>query len=236
MELEKFENRIKKVLGEREIKPSAAGWEKLEQRLEKKKEKRPYLLYFTSAAAIAAIFFVLGSYFTSPIASEEPQLVEQPSVEPVFQQKQEKSEANQLIASEEIEEVEKEKKPSAKRGVKNVIFEAPLKETPSEEIALTEEVTSEEEGSFNSSIHTSSKLKDQLAEQNFSREVTDHEVEALLLLATVELKADTAYTVHASDLLHQVEYELDQSFRQKVFEVVKDGLKKAKTAVANRDF
>ena len=236
MEPEKFENNIKKVLGEREIKPSAAGWGKLEQRLEQNRKKRPYLLWMTSAVAIAAIFFVLGSYFNSLIPSEEPQIVQEAVQEPVLQEKQDEPEMIEVAVSEEEEEIKEEKKPSAERGVKNAIFEPPVSETSSEETAIAQEITSEatnEQSSAEQQLIAQAEIP-QEEPQDVPRN-TDYEVEALLLLATAELKADSTYTVNADNLLHQVEYELDQSFREKVFEVVKDGLKKAKTAVATRD-
>ena len=246
MEPEKFEKEVKKVLEAREIKPSAAGWEKLEQRLQKGQKKRPYLLWMSSAAAIAAIFFVLGSYFNPPVASEGPQLVEEPTPEPVLEEKAREPEVIQMLASEEQERAKEEKKPSAERGVKNAIFEPPVSGTSSEETALAEETSSEEiliEEKITSDVKSEiNNSREEIAEADLplnrsgrSIKVSDHEVEALLLLATAELKADSIYTVNSHDLLHQVEYELDQSFRQKVFEVVKEGFKKAKTAVATRE-
>ncbi|WP_324721669.1 hypothetical protein [Salinimicrobium sp. HB62] len=235
MEPEKFENNVKKVLGEREIQPSAAAWEKLEQRLAPKKEKRPYLLWLTSAAAIAAIFFVLGSHFNSPIASEEPQLVEQTAEEPVLQEKTSEPEVIHLASSEEKEELKEQEKPSAKGGVKNVIFEAPVKKSSEAETAVAVEDPSELIQEPSESIEVISLPETAIAREEMVPGNTDLEVEALLLLATAELKADSTYTVKAGDLLHQVEYELDQSFREKVFDVVKDGFRKAKTAVATRD-
>lgn len=236
MESEKFENNVKKLLGEREIQPSANSWEKLEGRLEKKQEKRPYLLWMTSAAAIAAIFFVLGTYFNAPIASEEPQLVEQTPEEPILKEKTSEPEVIQLAASEEKEQQKEEKQPSAERGVKKVIFEAPLRESLKGETEVAAEVSSEvEAGSVIENKEAFSQPTTATAQNQGASKNVDLEVEALLLLATAELKPDVNYQVNSNDLLDQVEYELDQSFRQKVFEVVKDGIKKAKSAVATHD-
>ncbi|MDX1752384.1 MAG: hypothetical protein R3259_04310 [Salinimicrobium sediminis] len=233
MEPEKFENRVKKVLGEREIKPSAAGWEKLEQRLNKNRKKRPYLLWMTSAAAIAAIFFVLGSYFNTPIASEDPQLVDQKPEEPDFEEKTSEPEMIRVAVSEEQKEIKEERKPSAERGVKNAIFEAPVYK-PSAEIAeVSKEASEEAEAVTEKFPGLLEEIQTELAAQEIPEQVSDHEIEALLLLATAELEADPVYSVNPDELLDQVEYELDQSFRQKVFEVVKEGLLKAKTAVAS---
>ena len=241
MEPEKFENNIKKVLGEREIKPSSDSWDKLEQRLEKKEDKkRPYLAWISSAAAIAAIFFVLGTLFNAPIASEEPMVVEETPEAPVLHEKVQEPEVIQLAISEsdtEEEKTETTKRSSAERPSKNAILETPSATISEEEKLLAAENSSEapEEITPNNK-KLLAQVTTEVAEQNSPAEVTDLEVEALLLLATAELKADTTFTVNAHDLLHKAEYELEQSFRQKVFEVVKESLVKAKTAVANHDF
>src|SRR5690606_32751610 len=72
-----------------------------------------------------------------------------------------------------------------------------------------------------------------------NNEVTDAEVEALLLAAQKEINQKRLYNaqgkVDAQLLLASVEAEIDQSFREKVFEALKDGLITVKSAVANRN-
>ena len=241
MEPEKFENKIKALLEEREIKPSSEGWSRLEQRLEKKKKvTKPYLLWIGSAAAVAIIFFTLGTYFNAPIASEEPQVVEQAIEEPVLEEKIPEPEVIQLATSEgegEVESSETGKKSSGRTPSKKAIFETPIRNASEENNLVASEISSEAtEVVKPKSESLLAEHKPELSQPNIPLKVSDIEVEALLLLASAELKSDPAFTVDSRDLLHQVEYELDQSFRQKVFEVVKEGLSKAKTAVANQDF
>ncbi|MCC8360096.1 hypothetical protein [Salinimicrobium sediminilitoris] len=238
---EKFENKIKTLLEEREIEPSSQSWGRLEQRLEKKKKlRKPYLLWISSAAAVAVIFFTLGTYFNAPVASEGSQVVEQTSEEPFLEGKTQEPEVIQLATSEGKEEQkdpETEKKSSAKKPSKNVIFEPPVGDASEEESLLASEISSEAiEVVKPENELLLAENKEIISEPQIPSEVSDTEVEALLLLASAELKSDPVFTVNSGDLLHQVEYELDQSFREKVFEVVKEGLSRAKTAVANRDF
>lgn len=241
MEPEKFENKVKNLLQEREIKPSSGSWEQLEQQLEqKKKVKKPFLLWIGAAAAIAVIFFTLGTYFNAPIPSEEPQLVEQTPEAPVLEEKGGEPEVIQLATSEAkavVEKTEAEKRSSEERPVKNTIFKTPVGNVSEEEIMLASEITSKAPEAVKPEVQLLlAENKSEIFKSHNASEVSDTEVEALLLLAAAELKTDPAFTVDSGDLLHQVEYELDQSFRQKVFEVVKEGFSKAKTAVANRDF
>ena len=70
--------------------------------------------------------------------------------------------------------------------------------------------------------------------------VTDREVDSLLKVASKELLKDklakeSSRTVDAKLLLEDVEDEMGQSFRTKVYEVLKDGYKTVKTAVAQRN-
>ncbi|WP_299214952.1 hypothetical protein [uncultured Aquimarina sp.] len=68
--------------------------------------------------------------------------------------------------------------------------------------------------------------------------VTDAEVEALLRNAQIEITTQQilkSNTVSASALLLDVESELDESFKDRVFEALKTGFEKLKTTVAERD-
>ncbi|WP_299603046.1 hypothetical protein [uncultured Aquimarina sp.] len=74
-------------------------------------------------------------------------------------------------------------------------------------------------------------------EQN-NKVVTDKEIEALLLKAQHEITTQQilqSNTVNASALLLDVEAELDESFKDRVFEALKTGFEKLKTTVAERD-
>lgn len=74
-------------------------------------------------------------------------------------------------------------------------------------------------------------------EQN-NKVVTDEEIEALLLKAQHEITTQQilqSNTVNASALLLDVESELDESFKDRVFEALKTGFEKLKTTVAERD-
>ncbi|MFD2564273.1 hypothetical protein [Aquimarina rubra] len=68
--------------------------------------------------------------------------------------------------------------------------------------------------------------------------VTDEEVDALLRKAQLEITTEQilkSNTVSASALLLDVESELDESFKDRVFEALKTGFEKLKTTVAERD-
>ncbi|WP_027393103.1 hypothetical protein [Aquimarina latercula] len=71
-----------------------------------------------------------------------------------------------------------------------------------------------------------------------NKKVTDQEIEALLRKAQLEITTQQilkSNTVSASALLLDVESELDESFKNRVFEALKTGFEKLKTTVAERD-
>ena len=230
MEPERFEEHIQKQLQKREIKPSAGSWEKLEARLEQEEKPKQFQFWWIGvAAAIAGVFFFLGTLFNT---QTEPTVVEQPSEEIKVQEPVIKPEQKILIASEETEKEE-----------------IPAPETLPEKVKIskTETTVAVQEKPVENNIFGSAepevvdpKVENIVVEvKPTNTTVSDAEVDALLNSAMAELdQHHSSYAVesiHAEDLLQEVEYELEQNFRQKVFEVLKEGFSKAKTAVANRN-
>ncbi|GAA4277150.1 hypothetical protein [Aquimarina mytili] len=73
--------------------------------------------------------------------------------------------------------------------------------------------------------------------QNNNVHVTEDEINELLLQAQREIttkKIIKSNTVSASALLQDVESELDETFKERVFEALKTGFQKVKTTVAHR--
>ena len=77
-----------------------------------------------------------------------------------------------------------------------------------------------------------------LLEQN-NISLTDAEVDSLLKLAQKELFSERIFrdnhSVDAMALLADVESELDRTFREQIFDMLKEGYVKVKTAVVSRN-
>lgn len=240
MEPVKFEEQAKKQLQNREITPSEGSWERLEQRLDAQTDKKKVSFWWIgAAAAIAVVFFFLGSFFgDKAVVQQTPVVVETPSKD--VQQKVPQKEEHLITPQQEEKQLASEATPP-----KEIVPVEPRQKTPDQQqaLAVTSE-RSEEEAPYKEEVkNTFLEPREMIAltseEKGNPSEVSDAEVEALLMLASAEIEADPAYaesTVNAGRLLDEVEDELEQSFRDKVFEVLKDGLVKAKTAVANRNF
>lgn len=228
----KFEERIKKQLQKREIQPSAEAWEKLEVRLEQGgRPKQAQIWWLGVAAAIAGVFFFLGTFFKSPT---EPAVVEQNTeqvipAESVLQSRKEnrivseETEKEEISAPEPLSENVEIRKTEKRVAVQEALMEKPVLESGEPEL-----------------VPAPQKEDAVAAVSPGKTTVTDAEVDALLNSAMAELDQSQAVSgvqlVDAEDLLDEVEYELELNFRQKVFEVLKEGLSKAKTAVANRNY
>ena len=78
-----------------------------------------------------------------------------------------------------------------------------------------------------------------LLEDMANAEITDAEIDSLLRAAQQELFTDKILNsegkVDAMALLTEVEEELDDSFRDQIFEALKQGYLKVRTAVADRN-
>jgi hypothetical protein len=253
MGLNKFEKKAREKLEERRIKPAAGSWEKLEAKLnaeENKTSRKPWKYI----AAAVAVLLVAGTFLWNPSTSESPQIVEEPVNEIIKKPeiKQQLPEANTQIASEENKN---EKEISVIKKAKNEIAansKPSVKEDKTPEIAVSEEKKYEEaivletismeppilEGKL---IQT--KLEEVIAAAAKNGEISSDEVDALLAQAAAEISRERKSQLYISNsklsanaLLAEVEDEIYQSFKAKVFKVLKEGYLKAKTAVANRNY
>ncbi|WP_289022791.1 hypothetical protein [uncultured Salegentibacter sp.] len=254
MESNKFEKSVREKLEKRQITPSAQSWEKLEAKLDAKKDGNSRAVWKYIAAAVA-VLLVAGTFLWNGEVSDTPQIVEEPVNENIQKPeiKQEfTQEQNSSIASEENK---KKEESSVKKAVGNrdadkteaiVKNENSFKDTVSKEIAVEELVVLEEislEPPISEEKIFQSKLEEVIAEAANNDKISEDEVDVLLAEAASELSRErnlksytSTNTINANALLAEVEDEIYQSFKAKVFEVLKEGYLKAKTAVANRNY
>ena len=248
----KFEEEFRKQLGDREIKPSAESWSKLETQLNAKQRtnKGKPIWWIAIAASIAGVMF-LGNYGLSSI---EETTAPAPIVEkPMLQEKNPKSlEVNNSedvqVAIEEKQTREKKEETSSIKN--NVEF---IKRSSEDKTAVA---VTHVETETNNQVHRepepvsteeifSAKLEEVMArvasEETGGGEVTEADVDELLQKAAAEIQMEQqsgtrSASVDAESLLWEVEMELERTFRDKVFEVLKEGYLRTRTAVANRSF
>lgn len=228
-----WDNHIKESLEKRQLQPSPDAWDKLSGKLniQAKRVTVNRFWWIGLAASIVGIVFISSLFFnkneqsTNTVADTPKTKIEvendaQPlngnieNIEPI----KELSKKSQPVISNETQN---------NRGiVETKTIEA---ESPKQELVNSFEAK---------------KLKEVLAQiqelKNANDVVTEDEIDALLKEAEKaifkeKIKQANTQTVDADALLQDVEADLQQSFRDKVFEALKTSYETVKTAVAERN-
>ncbi len=231
MEPSKFEKHIVEKLSSREINPSDAAWDRISKTLDNKQEvrKNKRVYWYAIAASFIGLLFV--SFFVlnknNEVFPEEDKIVASPS--------------------EEVKKVEEEIKIMDKEVITFEKEDRKIEVTNTEsntETFINDWVETKENPQISDSIEKVLDFKiyevvAQVNELEKSKAISDAEVDSLLRKAQDEILLDKIFqkdkSVDAVSLLAEVENELDQSFRDQIFEKLKTGYFKIKTAVADRN-
>ncbi len=249
----KFEENIKDKLDKRTLKPSSNAWDRLSERLDDKgaKKKNRPLLWVGLAASVVGVLLIISQFFNNETGiNDVPKIVVVPEV---VEQHIDKT----IVVEEQanVENTTEGIKENQKAGVKKVIKKSVLMtpELNDEQTMIVQENDIEKlkKKSVGSPIEvpiesltfeqeTIQAVASQIQTLKDNNAVTDAAIDALLLEAQKEIQLNRLYNettgvVDANLLLQDVEAELDQSFRTKVFEAIKASYGTVKTAVAQRN-
>lgn len=259
----KFEENLKEKIEKRTIQPSEASWDVLAKRLDNQDKRKPKTVYFWVgiAASIVGVALVTTLFFNnSEFENSTPAIVDTETKEeqvkeevlnPVESQKEENT-----VAVEQVEDI----KTSTEKTITNqksgsVVPKSTKIVTPNKTVTIKEAVaatsTKEQEQvkknletPLNSLEFEKAKINDVVDEiKKLNLEdvtVSNAEIDSLLKQAEREILKNRLYnettrTVSADALLQDVEDELEQSFRAKVFDALKNSFDTVKTAVAERN-
>jgi hypothetical protein len=232
-----WDNHIKESLEKRQLQPSQDAWSKLQSRLEseEKRKSNKTFWWLGLAASIVGIVFISTLFFnkneqpTNNIVvtpktvieaennTKQPDIINEQPIE-IVEQIKEQPKQNQPIPSDKIQDKQ--------QLVETTNIEL---EKPKEDIINTFE---------------DEKLKEVVAKiqdlKNANDVVTEDEIDALLkdaekAIFKEKIKNTNTQTFDADALLQDVEADLQQSFRAKVFEALKSSYETVKTAVAERN-
>lgn len=239
----KFEKHIKKELEQREIQPSAKAWERISSELEASSQPKKKNYFWYVAASLIGLLIASTVYFKSsgePIeqsiqvvenpdrAEEGTQGIVETTVEVVSEQFVDHDEAV------EEQETNEPMKSNQVQDTKKVLAEVGQDKTMKDKLELPLEKSEE---LINTKIWEVVAQVDLLEQQNEA--LTDAEVDSLLRKAQQEILSNRLFrddrSVDAMALLSEVEDELDKSFRDQIFESLKSGFIKVRTAVADRN-
>ena len=249
----KFEENIKEKLDKRTLQPSSESWNKLSGRLDSSDSKPTKKVYWWLgiAASIVGILFITNQFINNqptqiitPEIVNTPEVIEEGSNNAIINKDIEKviPNVNESIANTEVREtllLQQNNLDAESSNKEEVVIaqtnQAPIrtleKDIPTDTILKT--LTFEEQ-----------KIQDVVAQIDLlkqeNKEITDAAIDALLFEAQKEITLDKLIhkqtgMVDADLLLQDVEAEVDQSFRSKVFEALQRSYNSVKTAVANRN-
>lgn len=231
----RFEDQVKKQLGDREINPSAHAWERLSEQLDGENDKKG--IAFWKYAVAACMIGLLGTLLWYQFDQQEVEQIEQQIVKEEINIK--KEEPVKYNESSDVIELEKVSDSEVAAIAEDIKIEQPA--LAKKEIKNTVEIANQDTETMN---YFDTKVAEVVAEvqrlKNEKDSITDAEVEELLALAERDIKLQSIInqntkTVDANALLLDVEAELERTFRDRVFEALKNGFNKTRTAVANRN-
>lgn len=232
METNSFNNQIKNQLEQRTMEPSAKSWEQLRSKLDKKDKKNIPVYYWWIGVAAS---FVGGILLVSLIFNKSPDnsqiQVTENNTEIILDTEEKllgkplqmiESITNQDIKAEEKIKPKKVDQPVSENTPEMVVEPSGAKKVLEEKLQPFEI-----DGAI---AETAEKIK--------ITNVKEAEVDSLLKKALAEIserRSQNTEVISANQLLEEVEFEVERSFRERVFELLKDGFNISKDALANRN-
>lgn len=240
----KFEKHFKKELEEREIQPSTKAWGKLSEKIgatPPQASKRGYVWYAIAASFVGLIILSVVLFNAKAPILETKTIVVEDDKEVIeemidFQNVEIEKTNTEVVA---IEKIPKDK---ANVNIVKASINVVKKEALVEQLAkVTDDLqpllSDDSEGIINAKVLEVLAQIDILEKNNEA--ITDAEVDSLLLKAQEDILKEKLFnlnnSVNAMALLTEVEDELDQSFRDQIFESLKTKFLEVRTAVADRN-
>lgn len=240
----KFEKHIKEQLEEREILPSSKAWEQLSEKMDAvtpQSNKKGYLWYAVAASVIGLIMLSVVFFTTESTILETETIVVEEQKE-VIEETNNFQDVEILETEDEVVSINKIPQEKAKKIEVETYIEVYKKEAFEEQLIAVES-NPKETFTDDSEKIINTKVLEVIAQINIleqnEQSLSDAEVDSLLRKAQDELIRDQIFdqngSVDAMALLTEVEGELDQTFRDQIFESLKTGFLKVRTAVADRN-
>ncbi len=237
----KLEKHIKKTIEERRIAPSPQAWEKISSGIgvEQKKSGNKWHTYAIAASFIGLVLVSIFLFRTGTPIETTPRAVD-------IQNQQEEP-----LQPDKYNQIPLEVEHNHTQMIIADVEKAPIKDSSTvESVSMNVQKTildvqnyTLKDGVLNNSEVLIAQKINEVAEQvalleTMNNNVSDAEVDSLLRAAQRQILSERIFDsekVDAIALLTEVEDELDDSFRDQIFEALKDGYLKLRTAVADRN-
>ena len=248
MEPHNFEDIVREKLHNREISPSKEAWETLSQRLDEHESKtKPKFYWFAIAAALIALLVVasLVFNFTPQIPNKAPLVIEKTSDENnnnlINNKDQVQISVNKLKTNNNNITITKSPKKLIKTNNKTLVktsdkkIDSPQTSPTQTQVIATNYNQQTEENLLQNKIDEVVSKIETLQSLNNSGSIA--EIDSLLKQAQREIqlkKVMQSKKVDAHALLAEVEMDLYNGFKDKVFLALGEGFEYVKEAVAKR--
>lgn len=248
MEPNKSDNHIKDLLEQRSILPSQNAWSKLETRLDKdeKKSKKPWFWLSGLAATLVGVLLIvnLGTKkdintivnvdidFGNEINNVSPTVLE-PSEMVSAEAINKEQDAVTTIKKNDTKAIIKIKKAALKpQTVNKTLYASNEASNINQNIneTISAETLTSNELFVNDNIVVAAATIAQEKEEEILLETNQLLEDALAKVSNLETK-----TIDAASLLYDVEVEVEQSFRTRMFAKIKDNAMDLKTIIVNRN-
>jgi cytoskeletal protein RodZ len=235
MALNKLEKEFKNQLDQREIKPSPAAWDRLDAMLTVREEKKvkPIYNWIYIAASIIGFLAIGYVFFSNPaelVDVKRTEVVENnvsnPTIDSINKEPQTPIQIQkeiELIADNQVATQKKNAAISTSQKINKQI------NVPQKQIAQTSNTNKNTvEQQIEKSIHNQ--------KANEFNQISPNPITNKSQIAEVTAKTNNpTVKVNASNLLSEVDNELELSFREKVIRKIDKNYKTVKVALANRN-
>lgn len=249
----KFEEQMKEKLDQRHIKPSDGAWDKIASQMNSNqgsKRRNSYFRYGIAAGFIGiilvSVIYIIGQ--DTSVNDQNKVVDREKMIVPIEKSQPEKNEGKRQVTLGFKENLAVEK--DSENTKSTVVVNAQnSKEDYLKTGSLADNATdiANQDKREDLPAQTNEVIDAKIAQlveqmdllEQHQVEVTNAEIDSLLRNAQQEILQEQLFlknnSIDAMALLTQVEDEMDQSFRDQIFDALKDGFLKVRTAVATRN-
>lgn len=245
MEFNNFEEHIKDAFNKRSIEPSDSAWESVSGQLTEKPihSKRPFYK-IAVAAGLIGVFIGLLVYLNreTPVGDVENTIVNAPENGEMFEKGHtpitiEGTETE--VAKNQSPNIRDTEKPNTEYNSKGTLDKTIAIMDSSDDRPQTITGVKNIEQQKLIALKISAAVAKVTEIERQSHPVTDREIDSLIVQAQGELLKNRLFmpdkSVDADVLLAEVEGELDEPFKDKLYKLLKKGIIEARTVIADRE-
>lgn len=243
----KFEEDFKEKLDKRSIHPSKDVWDKLSERLETTGDQKikNRFWWIAVAASVVGVMLVIFQFFKEEAKYIQPKIVNAPEVEGAKSNsslsKVKEVENNTIVVVPEKKEIQ-----DKAEGLKTEIYTKKSSNIQREKQQVVATIKERENKKIDKlKLEFETEKAQQVADVIYTLSesasgVSNTEIDSLLKQAQRDIllnrmQKQDKVLVDAALLLQEVEFELDKSFRERVFKVLKNSYGSVKTAIVQRN-